>query len=609
MNAWRWLGLGGAAAGATWACAEVAWIVHQPHVPVAWLRLPSLLPPRSLAGFLGVALATYVGLGAGLGLLAGIPARFLGRLTTPLAAFAWGAAAAGGSLLVLGLLVWVNLLGTLPPGHPTMLALDALAAVLALALAALAGWALFRLAAGQWVALLAVGLLLPALLAGVAWLGHRSIEHAPIAPRGVPRANLPNVVLVTIDTLRADHIEPYGGRARTPLLQQLADEGVRFQTAISQVPHTTPSHISIFTSLYPFEHGARNGVPMRAATRSLPEALRRLGYHTAAFPAGYTVVSQVTGLGDVFDVYVDSLSPGLPFLGAESVEPLALYRLLARRGGNQIPAPVVNGRVRSWLAGKPPEPFFLWVHYFDAHGPFEPLPGYRDLYTRPEDDPLQESVALYDAEITYTDHQFAELFDDLREAGVLDETIVIVTSDHGQAFGEPHPVHEIGHGQTLYDSVLRVPLLWWSPGRIPAGRVVDQQVESIDIAPTLLDLLGEAPPPEFVGRSLAGLLRGTGEDVEERLAFSQTTSHTRVQWLSVRSPEWKLHVSPQGDEQLFQLRRDPDEIHNVLEREPEVAERYRRLLAERWTADPQTPESKLDGEARERLRALGYVVE
>jgi arylsulfatase A-like enzyme len=451
----------------------------------------------------------------------------------------------------------------------------------------------------------------PGLLFAGAFWAHGSLEYAPVPARGTPRGDLPNVVFVTIDTLRADHVGIYGSSVATPTLDRLAREGAYFPWAFSQVPHTTPSHVSMFTSLYPFAHGAKNGVPFRPGLVTLPGLLREAGYHTAAFVSAYTTKSNVTGLGDAFDVYVDSLNPWVDFAADDAVEPLTLYRVLDRTAGNQIPAPVVNARVLDWADGDVERPFFVWVHYFDAHGPFEPLPDYRALYVEPGQSAAERELALDAAEVTNADAQLGRLREALEARGLLENTLVVVTSDHGEAFREPHPRPEHGHGKTLYDAAVHVPLIVWGPGRIPAGGVVRQLTESVDLGPTLLDLIGLAVPASFVGRSMAGPLRGAGEAPGPELVFGQTAMHRGEHWFAIRSPSWKLHVNTDDGaaEELFDLTQDPGETRNVARERADVAERYRRLLGDTIDLEAEGKEAPLDRETYERLKAMGYITE
>jgi arylsulfatase A-like enzyme len=596
--------LGSLCAGAAFSGCEVAWLAMQPQLPVEALRAPSFQPPRELRAMFGVALATYLPLAALLAPAGILVARRL-RPRTPGRAFAVGCAASGVALAGLAALVWVNLLLDRPPLQARSLATAAgVAGALGLAVAA-GSWLVGRVSRGAVLPALLVGALLPALLFGVAAAAYRASERPLRVARGQAAPGAPNVVFVTIDTLRADHVGIYGGAARTPNFDRVAAEGVRFARSISQVPNTTPSHVSMFTSLYPFAHGAKNGVPIRAGFETLPDQFRRLGYHTAAFVSAYTTVSQVTGLADAFDVYVDSLSPHLAFLGEDEVEPLVFHRLLSKSTGNQLDGSVVNQRVFRWLDEEPGQPFFLWVHYFDAHGPYEPRTPYTDLYLKPGDDEVARDVALYNAQITHADDHLGKLLARLGAAGVLENSILVLTSDHGQSFKEPHPRPEYGHGDSLYDPALWVPLAIHAPGRLPSGAVVEQQVESIDLAPTLLELVGAPVPQNFVGRSLVALARGTGR-FDPELAFSQTANHRKPHFFSVRSPDWKLHVSPDGAiEELFDLAADPGETRNLVSELPHKAQEYRELLQSRMNLSET--DHDLDHETLERLRAMGYV--
>jgi arylsulfatase A-like enzyme len=347
---------------------------------------------------------------------------------------------------------------------------------------------------------------------------------------------------------------------------------------------------------------------MRLELKTLPQILKTLGYHTAAFTAAYTTRSNVTGLGTSFDLYVDSLNAHASFLSSDEMEPLAFYRFVERLSGNQIAAPTVNKRVRSWLASRPPEPFFVWVHYFDPHGPFAPSEEYRKLYSPVDDSVDSRKLALYAAEVTYTDEQLRLLLEDFRAAELLEDALVVLTSDHGEAFGEPHPHVDRGHGRYLYDSVLRVPLIFWYPSQLSGDIVVDAQVESIDIAPTLLDLIGAAIPDSFQGRSLRPLLEGKGS-VASRLAFSETSSFVKSRWYSIRSREAKLLVNPtDGEEQFFDLRSDPLERVNLIDQKPRLLEEYRSQLS--GTLQSRGDEATLEDlspETIRQLRALGYL--
>jgi arylsulfatase A-like enzyme len=599
------LTLGAAAGGLFWGCAEVLWIVAKPLLPFEVLRLQLILPPQNLIAFAGVAIATYLPLALIGGLVAGLP--FASRLRQMPAFFLGGFLGLSG-LAICAIAIWINML---TPGEAflstTAMLLYAATLIGVTTVVGATARVLTRRVSRLGAALAGV-VGLGGLLLAVAFTAHRWIEYPVLPPRGIPRAGLPNIVFITIDTLRADHVGAYSnGAVRTPVIDRLAAEGVRFENAISQVPYTTASHVSMFTSAYPFVHGAKNGVPMRADLPTLQLELRRLGYHTAAFVAAYTTQSSITGLGEFFDVYVDSLNPHLAFLSNDETEPLWIYRLLDRLGRNQISAPVVNERVHRWLEASPTEPFFVWIHYFDPHWPYEPLPEYRAMYQPTGSSANERNIALYKAEITYTDDQLGEMLEMFRTRGFLDDAIVVLTSDHGEAFGEPHPRIDIGHGDHLYDSVLRVPLIFWAPARMPSSVVIEDQVQSIDIAPTLLDLIGAPAPAEFAGRSLTPGNQGVAPEVS--YGFSQTYRLKGLSRFAVRSLDWKLVVTPDnGEEELFDLRTDPGERENRVTAQPDVARRYRKRLGETIQLDVEGagPEA-IDPETAARLRALGYL--
>ncbi len=601
--------LGALSGGLLWGAIEVAWITFQPGVGATW-RIPSLAPPPDLGRFVAVALGTYALVGVLVGVFAGLVLAGRLRRATGTGATCLGLFLAGGGLAASGAAVWLNMRLVQSPLAPASLLKTA-----ALGLSVWAAFGVFTLLLRAvlrrgtlvWLAAAAV---LPAALVAFAYASHEPVATRAVAS-GQAAAGSPNLVLVTIDTLRADHVGfSTEGRIATPTMDALAAEGAWFEQAFSTSPHTTPSHVSMFTSVYPYDHGARNGVPMRPGFDSMAEVLRGAGYHTAAFISGYTTKSNVTGLGPGFDVYSDSLNPWMPLASDPAAEGLFLYRIFDRVSGNTIPAPVVNARFRAWLEDRPEQPFFLWLHYFDAHGPFEPEEGYRELYLEEGQNETEREIALYNAEITYTDHRMGDALGALRERGLLDDAVVVVTSDHGEAFREPNPRPEYGHGLTLYDQALRVPLVFWGPGRVEPVGSSHRVVETVDIAPTLLDLVGLAVPESYRGRSLASLLRGQVADVDDGEAFGQTTAYGHPTWFSLRSADWKLHTSPEEQsEELFDLRADPGETRNVVEDRDDVARQFRARLDEAMRLDRGDRDTKLDADTYERLKELGYITE
>jgi arylsulfatase A-like enzyme len=586
---------------------------------VSWVLLPTgllgqvaLLPPQRFWLFLVGALGTYVILGVMAAPLTASISRVVGigrdgNVSAFLAGFFLTLAGLSASDVV----VWtaMSVTGLFYSG-PSLLrcAQNALIVVLVLAFPY---WMATRLIRSLRAAVWGLAVILPSAMTMAALVAHAQIEY-PLAPVVREHKNgLPNIIFVTIDTVRADFIGSYcGGCVSTPTLDRLAAEGVRFDMAISQVPTTTPSHVSIFTSTYPFVHRAKNGLPMRTNLRTLPGEFKEIGYRTAAFTSAYTTLSAVTGLGPSFDTYVDSLSPYSPFLLSHELQPLFPYRLLDRLSGNQIRGAVVNARVSRWLDEPPSQPFFVWIHYFDAHAPYDAPPEYEGKYERPLDTSTQRSVAKYKAALSYLDAQLGEFFGALRRHGLQDDCIIVVIADHGEAFLEPHPDSERDdkHGRHLYDSVLRIPLIMWGPKWLPAGRVVFDQIQSIDVAPTLLQLLGVRIPSSFMGRSLSPLL--SGDHTWAEYAFSQTANLSGRRLFSIRSRKWKLIIDAENNrEELFDLEHDSGENKNLARSNGKVVAEYLAKLNEVMSVDSSgyPPNRVLDPEAIRRLRALGYI--
>jgi arylsulfatase A-like enzyme/Tfp pilus assembly protein PilF len=390
-----------------------------------------------------------------------------------------------------------------------------------------------------------------------------------------------NVLLVTIDTLRADRLGSYGHqRASTPTLDALAASGVRFADATVHAPLTYPSHVAILTGQYQNAFGVRlNGMnPLPDAALTLAERFKSGGYHTGAV-IGSVVVARGTGLAQGFDAYDDRIA----------VAPRAVVVL----ADLQRSASDVTAAAKTWLAARS-GPWFLWVHYYDPHLP----------YSAPARFASAAAGRPYDAEISYVDAELGSLLKSVDRS----RTAVVVTSDHGEALGDHG---ESDHGYFLYDATLSVPLIVSAPGVQP--RVVTEQVRSIDIAPTLLDLAAvPAGEPAFDGESLRPLLDGrTRANVPLSLAESWYP-RLHFGWSELRSArvgEWKYIAAPKAE--LYDLRSDRREQKNVINERPQVAGRLaaelRDLVAARKPAEAAPPTTPPDPATVERLRALGYV--
>jgi arylsulfatase A-like enzyme/Flp pilus assembly protein TadD len=393
-----------------------------------------------------------------------------------------------------------------------------------------------------------------------------------------PHSERPSVLLVTIDTLRADHVGAYGAvDARTPILDRLAAEGTRFTTAIASAPLTLPSHASILTGLYPPRHGVRyNGISrLQPSFETLTERLRDAGYATGAVVGSYVLAGKY-GLDQGFEHYDDDTR--------------------SRGDPAQRPASEVTDGALAWLE-RAERPFFLWVHYYDPHERYAPPPPFATRFAgRP-----------YDGEIAYVDAELGRLLDSLAARGELDETLIALTSDHGESLGEHL---ELTHSYTLYDAVLAVPLVFHGPG-VPPGRVVEGVVRTVDVAPTLFSLLDLAPFEESDGMDLSPLWSGSSPPAD-RFAFAETLT-TRLEhgWsplFAIRTRDHHYVRAPRPE--LYDLASDPGQLSNQIEAQPETqtaaaldAEITRILEDEVHTA-----EEGVDDETRDQLRSLGYLI-
>ncbi|MBW2444685.1 MAG: sulfatase [Deltaproteobacteria bacterium] len=419
----------------------------------------------------------------------------------------------------------------------------------------------------------------------------------------------PSILLVTIDTLRADHVSAYGyERETTPHLDALAAGGARFETAYSVSSTTLPSHATLFTSRYPDEHGVtKNGVALPADVPTLAERLSAAGWETAAFVSSF-VVERRFGLARGFEHYDDD------FAGADHSSALRSWQ------GYELDAPYdrrgaeTTDRTLAWLAArKDDRPFFLWVHYFDPHSPYDPPAPHRGAFLETEDRTSpRHAIDLYDGDIHYADAELGRLL----EATAAHAPLTLVTSDHGEGLWD-HGWLE--HGVFLYEEMVRVPWVVHWPRAIPAGRSIPGLAAHVDLAPTLAGLLGQPLLADPRGRDHSAALRGGSAAAPDRAVHLQRRhfdpmrrGHLRVAGSkhAVREGDWKLILSPgeQGFE-LYDLSRDPGEQDNLAGLRPDVVERLNQRL-DGWqrsqrvhTAAPAAP----DEDAQQRLRALGYV--
>ena len=402
-------------------------------------------------------------------------------------------------------------------------------------------------------------------------------------PRPGASPPVERVVLITIDTLRADHVGSYGAdAARTPSLDALAARGVRFARAVSPTPLTLPSHTTLMTGLDPFEHGVRHNSIFRLAddVPTLAERMREAGFATAAF-IGAFVLDQRFGLARGFDVYDDEMG-----YRRASVSD---FSFAERRGDEVIDAAL------AWLESAP-ERFFLWAHLFDPHMDYRAPPGFA----------LSVAGGPYAAEVAFADAQVGRLLAAIDARWPSGTTLIAITSDHGEGLGEHG---EKTHSYFVYETTQHVPLLIAGPG-FPAGHVVEPTVRLSDVAPTLLARAGAAPLEGVSGRDLFPLATGR-EEAEGRVGYVETLAPQLDLELSpllgLRTDRYKYIRAPRPE--LYDLEKDPGELRDLASERPEMLAELDGALEQRIAAGASPSLHALpDAADRARLESLGYVV-
>ncbi len=400
-----------------------------------------------------------------------------------------------------------------------------------------------------------------------------------------PRRDV-NVLLITIDTLRADYLGCYGRSSiATANIDALAGRGVRFEQAIAQVPLTAPSHASILTGTYPQVHKVRDmgGFVLDKGVPTLATILGQVGYETAAF-VGSSVLNRYYGLNRGFATYGDEMK--------SSQEEKKLPGVVAEVRGE-----VVTQRATAWLDKSASKRFFLWVHYYDPHFPYDPPEPYRTRYAKD----------LYGGEVAYADEQIGKLLKALEEHGLRERTLVVLLADHGESLGDHG---EYTHGVFLYDSTVHIPLIFAGPD-VPAGRTVTQQVRSIDVMPTIADYLGVPAGDKVQGASLVPALID-GRVPKSNYCYMETLyPKTQMGWSElrgVRTDEWKYVAAPRPE--LYRFADDKSEKRNVIGNFAADADRLQKKVWE--IAGPLQSQTRVepqpvDEERRRELNALGYV--
>lgn len=449
------------------------------------------------------------------------------------------------------------------------------------------------------------------------------LRGGPRTPDIEPQPGSPNLILITIDTLRRDHVGTYGSLLNTPTMDRLAREGLQFDDAVTTLPETAPSHSSMMTGLSPAVHGVvANGSALPGGVTTLAEQLWVNGYATGAFVSSYALDSSVR-LDQGFATYDDDFLPhlrGLPRIRAMHIATKLLMRFgdptdfpaLLERDGT-----ATASRALAW-AQETPGPVFLWVHYFEPHSPYErhdgqpnPIdhrailkqePGY--TYTPDEEAKLS---ALYDHEVEYTDTLVGQLLDGLRAEGRLDNAVVMLVADHGESMTQ-HGIHFCHHG--LYEDVLDVPMILWSskPAYTP-GTHVTQQVLVDDVANTLLDLAKVPLLSETRSFPLVQLAEGVAVKPTPVLLMGRMgTSKEGGRLWGTRDPTGVKYLEDDaGKSELYDLRVDPGELHDIGPDQPDAVASGKKnveLLRTHVGAHPAGPQ---DASTAAMLEALGYA--
>ncbi|MGB9205242.1 MAG: sulfatase-like hydrolase/transferase [Terriglobales bacterium] len=415
-------------------------------------------------------------------------------------------------------------------------------------------------------------------------------------------ANHPNIILITLDTTRADRMGFLGSkRGLTPNLDAMARQGVAFTRAYAHVPITTASHTTILTGTYPqFNRVNDFGIPLSPRLPYLPDLLRAQGYHTGAF-VGSLILDPLDGTAPGFDRGFEVYDAGF-HLRRHGMD---RYKTVERRADG-----VVNHAL-AWLSQLPNGPFFLWVHLYDAHDPYDPPAPFKARF----------AAQPYDGEIAYADSAVGKLLDEIRKHGLYDETLIAVMADHGESLGAHG---ENTHGIFLYDETLHVPLLFKLPASHAAGKRVDARVRLVDVAPTILQEAGLPVPKEMQGESLSAMMRmrpkvgahgtgaaETGAKEEDRSAYAETDyPHRAFGWSSLRALRSGKYLYIRAPErELYNQAVDPEAAHNLAGGAKAVADTIASQLDEFRSRTSQTlvELAKPDAEQMQKLQALGYV--
>ena len=422
--------------------------------------------------------------------------------------------------------------------------------------------------------------------------------------KNINRSKGPNIVLISIDALRPDHLSCYGYHRNTsPNIDQLAREGTIFKNGFSQACSTIASHSSIFLSQYPWTHEVVGSEKkMGKSSITLAEILKNQNYITAGF-VGSAYISLTYGFDQGFDFFFDRINT---------------WRTIKFHKNNLF----------RWLEKVKDKKFFLFLHTYDVHSPYDPLMPYRAFYTgdysdqrrlnklvdykltalnlSPEE--IEYLIALYDAGINYVDDEIGELVKKLKKHNIFNNSVIIITADHGERLGERRG--RFGHGGEASRIVTHVPLIMKIPG-IGQGKVIEEIVESIDITPTILDILDISPPEGMQGKSILPLIKGSATETNFVAYTSEGREKANLS-RAIRTKEWTYIMNHKGPDELYDRINDPKEQNNILKKKPLIAQKLKEeledFIALTSEGKPQVAEKvDIDEGLKEQLKSLGYL--
>lgn len=432
-----------------------------------------------------------------------------------------------------------------------------------------------------------------------------------------------NVLLIVIDALRADHLGCYGYERNTsPHLDAFAKEGVLFKNCYVPSSWTKPSIASLLTSLYPSTHGAISwGSALPGEVTSLAEIFKREGYVTYSYVANPNLKT-IFNFNQGFDFFDDYLMRDkLYYAALRNLQAnLPVLKKITRKEflfSDRDNIRLANARIIPWLEAYKSNNFFMYLHYMDPHDPYSPSPPYDKMYPYVKGDSNSENISLYDGEIRFADEYIGRLFEKLKSLGVYDKSLIVITSDHGEAFGEHNDKR---HGHTVYNELLKVPLIIKYPGSAGANVRIEKQVRIIDIMPTILEVAHIPCDINLEGSSLLTLLHGKRQMNFCEYIYVELDYNDNVMQGLIKNNEWKYiftkksilrNVEKMGQEELYNLIEDPGELNNLREQKRMILNVMRNKIdfykrhCEKMAIRPS--QAELDHETIQNLKSLGYL--